>query len=74
MALAVLHAGTVLDNPTYRKLTGLDSRIATSELQDLVARELVELLRKEGLVEATEKATSSRNTKYRRVAQGQLFS
>jgi hypothetical protein len=49
MALAVLHAGSVLDNPTYRK-------------------------RKEGLVETTENATSSRNTKYRRVAEGQLFS
>jgi ATP-dependent DNA helicase RecG len=42
MALAALHAGNVLDNPSYRKLTGLDSRVATSELQDLVARELVE--------------------------------
>jgi ATP-dependent DNA helicase RecG len=132
MALAALHAGNVLDNPSYRKLTGLDSRVATSELQALVARELVEqvgtrrwaryrltrikdgeealrrrsapadrreeilealgaspasraeladrtgltdqtvrrwltLLRKQGLVEATEKATTSRNTKYRRV-------
>lgn len=140
MGLAVLHGGTVLDNATYRKLTGLDSRIATSELQDLVAREVVEqvgtrrwaryrlarrfeadegvrkrhptpadrreeilealgtstasraelaertgltdqtvrrwlrLMRKEGLVEATEKAAGSRNTKYRRIGQGRLFS
>lgn len=42
MALAAMHSGNVLDNPTYRKATGLDSRVATSELQDLVARELVE--------------------------------
>lgn len=140
MALAALHAGNVLDNPSYRKLTGLDSRVATAELQDLVARELVEqvgtrrwaryrlalrteesagqlrrrprpadrrdeilealgaapasraelaertgltdqtvrrwltLLRKQGLVEATEKSTRSRNTKYRRVAQGRPVS
>jgi ATP-dependent DNA helicase RecG len=139
MALAALHAGNILDNLTYRKLTGLDSRVATSELQDLVARELVDqvgrsrwaryrlalrieeegarkrrptpadrreeilkalgtstvsraeiaertgltdptvrrwltVLRREGLVEATEKTTKSRNTKYRRVTQGQLFS
>ena len=135
MALAALHSGQILDNATYRKATGLDSRVATSELQDLVARELVDqvgtrrwaryrlasrldaeeaggrvrrplapadrraeilealgastasraeladrtgltdqtvrrwlaLLRKEGLVEATEKSTNSRNTKYRRV-------
>lgn len=41
MALAMLHEGAILDNPTYRNATGIDSRIATSELQDLVARELV---------------------------------
>jgi len=133
MALGALHAGSVLDNPTYRKATGLDSRVATAELQDLVARELVEqvgtrrwaryrlsprlhtdenearrrrhapadrrgdilealgtttasraelaertgltdqtvrrwlgILRKEGAIEATETATSSRNVRYRR--------
>lgn len=42
IALAMLHNGVLLDNPTYRKAVGLDSRIATTELQDLVARELVE--------------------------------
>jgi len=134
MALAALHAGNILDNVTYRKATGLDSRVATAELQDLVARELVEqvgtrrwaryrlvsrlgaddsgirnrrltpadrreeilealgtttvsraelaertgltdqtvrrwltVLRRDGVVEATEKSTTSRNTKYRRV-------
>jgi ATP-dependent DNA helicase RecG len=140
MALAAMHAGKVLDNLTYRKATGLDSRVATSELRGLVARELVEqvgtrrwaryrlaprlraeegsrsrgpaaadrreeilealgatvasraelaertgltdptvrrwltVLRKEGLVEATEKSANSRNTKYRRVrTDGALF-
>jgi ATP-dependent DNA helicase RecG len=133
IALAAMHAGTVLDNSTYRKATGLDSRVATSELQDLVARELAEqagtrrwaryrlstrqdaeedvsrhrqahadrrgeileaigtstasraelaertgltdqtmrrwlaVLRKEGLVEVTERSASSKNTKYRRL-------
>ncbi|WP_199512098.1 ATP-binding protein [Nucisporomicrobium flavum] len=42
MALGVLHAGAALDNATYRKLTGLDSRKATAELQNLVARELIQ--------------------------------
>lgn len=42
-ALAVLRAGQVMDNARYRAVTGLsDSRAATAELQDLVARELVE--------------------------------
>ncbi len=30
MALGLMHAGTTLDNTTYRKLTGLDSRKATA--------------------------------------------
>lgn len=42
IALATLRDGEVLDNLTYRNATGIDSRIATQELQDLVARELVE--------------------------------
>jgi ATP-dependent DNA helicase RecG len=42
IALAMLREGASLDNPAYRTATGLDSRIATAELQDLVARELVE--------------------------------
>ncbi|ADU06210.1 putative transcriptional regulator [Micromonospora sp. L5] len=42
LALAILHNGASLDNATYRKAAGLDSRVATIELQDLVARELVE--------------------------------
>ncbi|WP_086660836.1 ATP-binding protein [Lentzea kentuckyensis] len=40
-ALASLKNGEVLDNRTYRAATGVDSRVATAELQDLVARELV---------------------------------
>ncbi|MEU4692113.1 ATP-binding protein [Actinoplanes sp. NPDC023714] len=134
MALGVMHDGTVIDNASYRKMTGLDSRKVTAELQDLVARELVEqvgtgrwaryrlpqrlvagdgsarsgrmapadrreeilealgattasraelaartglsdqtvrrwltMLRREGLVEATEASTASKHTKYRRV-------
>jgi ATP-dependent DNA helicase RecG len=41
VALATMRSGEVLDNPKYRSLTGSDSRVATGELQDLVARELV---------------------------------
>jgi ATP-dependent DNA helicase RecG len=42
-ALALLFAGRTLDNATYRGATGVgDSRVATAELQDLVARELVD--------------------------------
>jgi ATP-dependent DNA helicase RecG len=40
--LAMLHKGGSIDNPTYRNATGVDSRVATTELQDLVSRELVE--------------------------------
>lgn len=40
VALATMRLGEVLDNPSYRRLTGVDSRIATAELQDLVGREL----------------------------------
>lgn len=42
VALAAMRSEESLDNPGYRRLTGVDSRIATAELQDLVARELVE--------------------------------
>ncbi|SNY63299.1 ATP-binding protein [Paractinoplanes atraurantiacus] len=133
MALGLMHDGTVIDNASYRKLTGLDSRKVTAELQDLVGRELVEqvgtgrwaryrlaerlatggatdrpsrmapadrreeildalgtttasraelaartglsdqtvrrwltMLRREGLIEATETSTASKHTKYRR--------
>jgi ATP-dependent DNA helicase RecG len=42
-ALALMRRNEVLDNAKYRAATGIsDSRIATAELQDLVARELVE--------------------------------
>ncbi|GLZ30437.1 hypothetical protein Lesp02_26260 [Lentzea sp. NBRC 105346] len=41
LALAALKNGDVLDNQSYRAATGVDSRVATAELQDLVARELV---------------------------------
>ncbi len=43
IALALLRRGEMLDNSRYRAATGVgDSRAATWELQDLVARELVE--------------------------------
>jgi ATP-dependent DNA helicase RecG len=41
MALALLRHGHVLDNGQYRQSTGVDSRVATRELGDLVARRLV---------------------------------
>ncbi|TYP81149.1 ATP-binding protein [Blastococcus xanthinilyticus] len=41
VGLAMLRGGESLDNATYRKATGIDSRVATKELQDLVTRELV---------------------------------
>ncbi|WP_067135770.1 ATP-binding protein [Microtetraspora malaysiensis] len=41
IALAMLRQGEILDNRSYRSVTGVDSRVATTELQDLVARELV---------------------------------
>ena len=41
VALAMLREEEVLDNRAYRAATGVDSRVATAELQDLVARELV---------------------------------
>jgi ATP-dependent DNA helicase RecG len=41
VALAMLRDGDALDNARYRAATGLDSRVATADLQDLVARELV---------------------------------
>jgi ATP-dependent DNA helicase RecG len=42
VALAMLREGEAIDNRSYRQLTGVDSRVATLELRDLVARELVE--------------------------------
>ncbi|MBB3159234.1 ATP-dependent DNA helicase RecG [Microbacterium proteolyticum] len=44
IALAMLRAGDTLDNARYRAATGLDSRVATNELQDLVVRGLVDQL------------------------------
>ena len=41
VALAMLREEEILDNRAYRAATGVDSRVATAELQDLVARELV---------------------------------
>jgi ATP-dependent DNA helicase RecG len=41
VALAMLREEEGLDNRAYRTATGVDSRVATAELQDLVARELV---------------------------------
>ncbi|MCF6525256.1 ATP-binding protein [Streptomyces sp. JJ36] len=43
IALSLMRRGEVLDNSKYRSATGVnDSRAATFELQDLVARELVD--------------------------------
>jgi ATP-dependent DNA helicase RecG len=41
IGLAKMREGERLDNLSYRTLSGMDSRHATAELQDLVARELV---------------------------------
>lgn len=41
IGLAKMREGEELDNLAYRTLSGMDSRHATAELQDLVARELV---------------------------------
>jgi len=41
IALALLREQGSLDNRAYRTATGVDSRVATAELQDLVARELL---------------------------------
>lgn len=41
IAMALLREEGVLDNRTYRSATGVDSRVATNELRDLVARELI---------------------------------
>ncbi|MFT4288772.1 ATP-binding protein [Nocardioides sp.] len=42
VALALMRRGQVMDNTRYRAASGItDSRVATTELQDLVARELV---------------------------------
>lgn len=42
MALALMRRGDSLTNPVYRQITGLDSRIVTRELGDLVNQGLVE--------------------------------
>lgn len=42
IGLALMRRGEVMDNTRYRAASGItDSRVATTELQDLVARELV---------------------------------
>ncbi|WP_368660790.1 ATP-binding protein [Amycolatopsis sp. Hca4] len=41
VGLAILREGGYLDNQTYRTETRVDSRVATQELGDLIARELV---------------------------------
>jgi ATP-dependent DNA helicase RecG len=41
MGLAMMRHGHVLTNSQYRQLLGVDSRVATRELSDLVARDLV---------------------------------
>ncbi|MBC7692211.1 MAG: putative DNA binding domain-containing protein [Methylotenera sp.] len=42
MGLALLHHGNALDNSKYRQITGLDSRVATRELGELVKYKLIE--------------------------------
>src|SRR5690606_6812598 len=42
LALAVFRGEPGFDNRAYREATGVDSRIATAELRDMVARELLE--------------------------------
>lgn len=42
LALAVYRGERGFDNRGYREATGVDSRVATAELQDMVARELIE--------------------------------
>ncbi|SPT60555.1 ATP-binding protein [Actinomadura madurae] len=41
IALSLLREEQAIDNRAYRIATGVDSRVATNELQDLVARELI---------------------------------
>lgn len=41
IALALLRQDSTIDNPAFRKAAGIDSRQATADLQDLVARELI---------------------------------
>lgn len=40
-ALAMLRDGGTMDNESYRRVTGVDSQVARSELRDLVARGIV---------------------------------
>jgi ATP-dependent DNA helicase RecG len=42
MALALMHRGETLSNGLYRQVTGLDSRVVTRELGELVSQGLVE--------------------------------
>lgn len=42
VALAHMREGALIDNPKYRQIGGVDSRVATQELQDLVVRELAD--------------------------------
>jgi ATP-dependent DNA helicase RecG len=48
VALAVLHHGDELTNTTFRTATGLDSRVASRELKQLVAWGLVDQLGERG--------------------------
>lgn len=41
VALATLREGGTIDNRTYRRIAGVDSQVARSDLRDLVARGLV---------------------------------
>jgi len=41
IGLAMMRNGGAVDNASYRAATAVDSRVATSELKDLVARELI---------------------------------
>lgn len=67
VGLAKLRNGDALDNQTYRSANGLDSRIATDELADLVTRGIV---RKDGgrrwaryvLVNSTDRTGTAQHT------------
>ncbi|MEU8178061.1 ATP-binding protein [Microbispora hainanensis] len=77
IALAMLRDGEILDNRSYRSTAGVDSRVATAELQDLVSRELV--LRTgtrrwaRCAVELVGSSPRSSTARYRQTRQGSLF-
>jgi ATP-dependent DNA helicase RecG len=63
LGLALLRRGHVLDNTLYRQTSGLDSRVATRELGDMVAMGLIEQIgtRHWATYRLASKATRRRN-------------